>query len=220
MTQQYQPPTPQGNDWMTWARRLATYLSQTRSALVQQTGDERAPDDGILMWDRANSYPVVSKDGEWRQLVVADGYAFFGQDNDITAAAVNTAYAITYDAPPMSSGISQGSPASRIVFEEGGTYLLAFSAQLTSTSSSTVAFRFWPRINGTDVAGSTMVANLHQNDATTVISRTAIFQVSAGDYLEAMWATDSTSGYLEATAATAYAPAAPSTSLSVTRIRA
>jgi hypothetical protein len=196
------------------------FLGQTRSSLVQQTGDETAAEDGIMMWDRENGYPVVSRDGEFRQIVLADGYAFFGQDADITAASTNTAYAITYDAPPMADGISLGTPASRIVFEEGGTYLLAFSAQITSTSGSTVAFRFWPRINGVDVAGSTMVANLHQNNATTVISRTAIFQVSAGDYLEAMWATDSTSGYLHATAATAYAPAAPSTSLSITRIRA
>jgi hypothetical protein len=162
----------------------------------------------------------VSKDGEWRQVVLADGYAFLGQDADITAAAVNTAYAITYDAPAMSSGITLGTPASRITFAEGGTYILAFSAQVTSTSSSTVSFRFWPRINGTDVAGSTIVTNLHQNNATNVVSRTAIFSVSAGDYLEVMWAVDSTSGYLHATAATAYAPSAPSTSLSITRIRA
>jgi hypothetical protein len=181
---------------------------------------DNASDDGVFLWDEANGYPVVSKGGEWRQIVLADGYAFFGQDNDITAAAADTAYAITYDTPPMSDGISLGSPASRIVFAEGGTYLLAFSAQITSPSSSTVGFRFWPRINGVDVPGSTMVANLHQNNATTVISRTAIFQVSAGDYLEAMWAVDSTSGYLHATPAAAYAPAAPSTSLSVTRIRA
>ena len=196
------------------------YLSQVRIPLVQQTGDESAADDGQLMWDREGPYPVVSLDGEWRQLVIANGYAFFGQDADITAAAANTAYSITFDAPAMSSGITQGTPASRITFEEGGVYLLAFSAQITSTSSSTVAFRFWPRINGVDADGSTIVSNLHQNDATTVVSRTAVFQVSAGDYLEVMWAVDSTSGYLHATAATAYAPSAPSASLSVTRIRA
>ena len=129
---------------------MMQYLGQTRIPLVQQTGDESAADDGQLMWDREGPYPVVSLGGEWRQIVVADGYAFFGQDADITAAVVDTAYAITYDAPAMSSGITQGTPASRITFEEGGTYLLAFSAQVTSTSSSTVEFRFWPRVNGTD----------------------------------------------------------------------
>jgi len=211
---------PIGPDLRQWGRQLNAYLQRNLTKLFFKTGDDNPSENGVILWDETGGYPVVSKNNEFRQIVLADGYAFFGQDSDITAAAVNTAYAITYDAPPMSNGISQGSPASRIVFEEGGTYLLAFSAQLTSTSSSTVTFRFWPRINGTDVAGSTIVANLHQNDATFVVSRSAIFQVNAGDYLEVMWATTSTSGYLQATAATGYAPAAPSTSLSVTRIRA
>jgi hypothetical protein len=211
---------PFTEDARAWAESIRRFLGKALNQLDAKDQYSSAAEDGVLLWDRVNGYPTVSKDGEFRQIVLADGYAFLGQDADITAASTNTAYAITYDAPPMSNGISLGTPASRIVFEEGGTYLLAFSAQITSTSGSTVAFRFWPRINGTDVAGSTMVANLHQNNATTVISRTAVFQVSAGDYLEAMWATNSTSGYLHATAATAYAPAAPSTSLSITRIRA
>lgn len=210
---------PFSSDLATWAESLRRFLGKALNQLDAKDQYSSASEDGVILWDRENAYPVVSKSGEWRQIVLADGYAFLGQDNDVTAAAADTAYAITYDTPAMASGISLGSPSSRIVFEEGGTYLLSFSAQITSTSSSTVGFRFWPRINGSDVPGSTMVANLHQNDATTVISRTAIFQVSDGDYLEAMWATDSTSGYLHATAATAYAPAAPSTSLSITRIR-
>jgi hypothetical protein len=211
---------PIGPDFKVWAEKFSAWIMRTRSFLTHRRAYDSAAEDGVILWDRAQGYPVVSKSGEWRQIVLADGYAFLGQDADITAAAVDTAYAITYDTPPMANGVTLGTPASRIVFEEGGTYLLAFSAQLTSTSSSTVTFRFWPRINGTDVAGSTIVANLHQNDATFVVSRSAVFQVSAGDYLEVMWATTSTSGYLQATAATAYAPAAPSTSLSITRIRA
>jgi hypothetical protein len=211
---------PIGDNVKAWGNNLTAYLRRQLPRLYFKTPDDNPSENGITLWDDVNGYPVVSKDGEFRQIVLADGYAFLGQDADITAAATNTAYAITYDTPPMANGITLGTPASRIVFEEGGTYLLSFSAQITSTSSSTVAFRFWPRINGVDISGSTMVANLHQNDATTVISRTAVFQVSAGDYLEAMWATDSASGYLHATAATAYAPAAPSTSLSITRIRA
>jgi hypothetical protein len=211
---------PVGPDFKVWAEKFSAWLQSTRSFLTHRRAYDSAAEDGVILWDREQGYPVVSKSGEWRQIVLADGYAFLGQDADITVAAADTAYAITYDTPPMADGITLGTPASRIVLEEGGTYLLAFSAQLTSTSSSTVTFRFWPRINGTDVAGSTIVANLHQNDATFVVSRSAVFQVSAGDYLEVMWATTSTSGYLQATAATAYAPAAPSTSLSITRIRA
>lgn len=211
---------PVGADIRLWAEDLRRFLTRSWDNLSFKTDTATPASDGIMLWDAVNGYPVVSKDNEFRQIVLADGYAFLGQDADITAAAADTAYAITYDTPAMASGISLGTPASRIVFAEGGTYLLAFSAQITSTSSSTVEFRFWPRINGTDVTGSTIRANLHQNDASFVVSRSAIFNMSAGDYLEVMWATDSTSGFLEAAAATAYAPAAPSTSLSITRIRA
>jgi hypothetical protein len=81
-----------------------------------------------------------------------------------------------------------------------------------------VNFWFWPRVNGVDVAGSTMKNALHQNGAVLVVSRSAIFNFSAGDYLEAMWAVDSTSGYLAASAATAFAPAAPASTIAITRL--
>ena len=210
------PITP---DIRQWAENMRRFLGRALDQLGFKKANSSADENGVLLWDNTSGYPVVSKDGVWRQIVLADGYAFLGQDADITAALADTAYAITYDTPPMANGISLGTPASRIVFAESGTYLLAFSAQITSTSSSTVEFRFWPRINGVDVTGSTIRANLHQNDASFVVSRSAIFQMSAGDYLEVMWAVDSTSGYLQAAPATAYAPAAPSTSLSITRIR-
>jgi hypothetical protein len=211
---------PVGTNIFAWAEDLRRWLQRSISQLVYKSASAKASQDGIIMWDDVNEYPVVSKGGEFRQIILADGYAFLGQDANITAAAANTAYAITYDTPAMSSGISLGTPASRIVFEEGGTYLLAFSAQITSTSGSTVDFRFWPRVNGSDMPGSTIRANLHQNNASFAVSRSAVFQMAAGDYLEVMWATDSTAGFLQAAAATAYAPATPSTTLSITRIRA
>lgn len=219
MSYGYNPP-PVTGDLYIWAQNVVAYLQRVASRLAFKSVDANASENGIILYDNVNGYPIVSKDGEWRQIVLADGYAFLGQDNDVTAAAANTAYAITYDTPAMASGISLGTPTTRIVFEEGGTYLLAFSAQITSTSGSTVEFRFWPRINGSNVPGSTIRANLHRNNASFVVSRSAIFQMNAGDYLEVMWAVDRSSGYLQAAPATAYAPAAPSTSLSITRIRA
>jgi len=217
MTQQNRPPEPRDKDWQTWGRRMMSYLSQTRSALVQQTGDESAADDGTLMWDRENLYPVVSKNGEWVQVVLEDGNASGSITTDQTAVAINTAYALTYTLS-SSDGITSGTPASRLVFEEAGEYMVSFSAQIASTSGSTVNFWFWPRVNGVDLAGSTMKNALHQNGATLVVSRSAILNLSAGDYLEAMWAVDSTSGFLDATAATAFAPAAPASTIAITRL--
>ena len=217
MTQQNRPPEPQDKDWQTWGRRMMSYLSQTRSALVQQTGGESAADDGTIMWDRVNKYPIVSKNGAWVQIVLEDGQYSGGITADQTAAVINTAYALTYTAE-ISSGITNGTPASRIVFDEAGEYMISFSAQISSTSASTVNFWFWPRVNGSDVTGSTMKNALHQNGATLVVSRSSIFDLNAGDYLEVMWAVDSTSGFLDATAATAFAPAAPSSTIAITRL--
>ena len=217
MTQQNRPPEPRDKDWQTWGRRLMSYLSQTRSPLVQQTGGESAADDGTLMWDRVNQYPVVSKNGAWVQVVLEDGKYSGAVTADQTAVAVNTAYALTYTSS-TSDGIANGTPASRIVFDEAGQYMISFSAQIASTSSSTVNFWFWPRVNGSDVTGSTMKNALHQNGSVLVVSRSAIFELNAGDYLEAMWAVDSTNGFLDATVATAFAPAAPASTIAITRL--
>jgi hypothetical protein len=195
-----------------------SYLSQTRSPLVQQTGDESAADDGTLMWDRINQYPVVSKNGEWRQIVLEDGHADFILTSDVTPAAANTAYKITYDAPVGNDGITQGTPASRIVFEEAGQYSVSFSAQVSSTSSSTVHFYFWPSVNGSDVANGAMTTALHQNNATLVTSRTQIFTFAANDYLEVNYMIDNTSGFLNYIAASSPVPAIPSTTLAIVRL--
>jgi len=220
MTQQHRAPEPKGGDLHAWARRLMLYLGQTRSLIVQQTGGESASDDGLLMWDRSSAYPVVSKGGEWRQVVLEGGHADFVLTSDVTPAAANTAYKLTYDAPVGNQRITQGTPASRIVFAEAGEYVVSFSAQISSTSASTVHFYFWPSINGTDVANSAMTTALHQNNATLVSSRTQIFTVAAGDYLEVNYMFDSTSGFLNYTAASSPVPAIPASTLAITRLHA
>jgi hypothetical protein len=191
-------------------------MSQTRSPLVQQTGGESAADDGTLMWDRSYEYPVVSKGGEWRQIVVEGGQANFVKTSDVTPALANTAYKLTYDAPSGNTKITQGTPTSRIVFEEAGEYVLSFSAQISSTSASTVHFYFWPTINGSVVDGA-MTTALHQNNATVVTSRTQIFTVAANDYLEVNYMVDNTDGFLNYTAASSPVPAIPSSTLAITR---
>lgn len=208
---------PLGPDLRQWGRQLSTYLQRNLAKLGQKTADDNPSEDGVILWDRENKYPVVSKDGEFVQIVLEDGQYSGGVTADQTAALTNTAYALTYTAS-IADGITNGTPASRIVFEEAGQYMISFSAQIASTSSSTVNFWFWPRINGTDVAGSTMKNALHQNNAVLVVSRSAIFDVNAGDYLEAVWAVDNTSGFLDATAATAFAPAAPASTIAITRL--
>ena len=209
-------PPPVGPDWKVWGRQLSTYLGRALSRMQFKVGDPVPSENGILLWDDVAGYPVVSKNGEFRQIILEDGNYAGAITSNVTAAAADTAYALTFTSS-VSNGIANGTPASRIVFSEAGEYIINFSAQIASSTASSVSFRFWPRKNGTNVAGSTMVNSLHNNGATFVTSRSAIFQFDAGDYLEAMWATTDTSGYLNATAATAYAPAAPAATIGITR---
>jgi hypothetical protein len=201
----------------TWGRELTTYLQRQLPRLYFKTSTDSPAENGIILWDETNKYPVVSKDGAFVQIVLEDGQYAGAVTTDQTAASTNTAYALTYTSS-IAEGVTNGTPASRIVFAEAGQYMISFSAQIASTSSSTVNFWFWPRINGVDVTGSTMKNALHQNGSVLVVSRSAIFDVSANDYLEAMWAVDSTSGFLDATAATAFAPAAPASTIAITRL--
>lgn len=209
-----------GQDLRGWGEELRRFLARYWDNLSFKSSDASPTADGIILWDASGGYPVVSKNDEWRQIVLADGYAIFSQDADITAAAPDTAYKIALDNISAQGITLTGSPLTEITFVEGGLYSIAFTAQIASTSSSTVNFRFWPRVNTVDVAGSTIVASLHNNGATITVSRTAIFNFAAGDVLNAMWATDSTSGSLKAHAATSYAPAAPSVTMAINRIQA
>ncbi len=212
---------PIGQDFRLWGEDLRRFLARFWDNLTFKEDGATPTSNGVLLWDNVNGYPVVSKGNEWRQIVLGDGHAIFAQDATITAAASNTAYAIEFDAPSLADGITKsGTNPTRIVFSEGGLYRISFTAQIASSSASTLEFRFWPRVNGTDITGSTMVASLHNNGATIVVSRDSIFEFDAGDYLEAMWATTSTSGSLLAHAATAYAPAAPSATMAISRVQA
>ena len=208
---------PIGPDLRQWGRQLSLYLQQNLAKLGFKTATDNPSENGVILWDEVNGYPVVSKNGEFRQIVLEDGQYAGGVTTDQTAASANTAYTLTYTSS-TADGITNGTPASRLVFAEAGQYMVSFSAQIASTSGSTVNFWFWPRVNGTDVTGSTMKNALHQNGSVLVVSRSAIFEFSAGDYLEAMWAVDSTSGFLDATAATAFAPAAPASTIAITRL--
>ena len=209
---------PLGPDWAQWGRQLSSYLSRQLPRLFTKSTGDNPSENGIILWDEVNGYPVVSKNNEWRQVVLEDGHANFILTSDVTPALANTAYKLTYDAPVGNSGITQGTPPSRIVFEEAGEYILSFSAQISSTSSSTVHFYFWPSVNGTAVADSAMTTALHQNNATVVVSRSQIFTVTAGSYVEVNYMIDSTNGFLNYTAASSPVPALPASTLSITRL--
>jgi len=218
------PPPPHGGTWQTWAERLNAFLARSKNALNYLTSNDSAADDGLIMWDRSIEHPVVSIDGEWVPLAYGDneymgyGYGAFLDFSDQTAGTVDTATAITWGQTAYSKNISVGSPSSRIVFQKAGKYYIHFTAQLNSQSANAKTFWFWPRLNGTDVTGSTMRITLHDNNEAKTIARSAIFDVSANDYLEAMFAVDDLDTALKSYAAETFCPAAPSVTLMIKSI--
>lgn len=215
----YEAPPPYSGETRLWAEDLSDYLQRNRSRLSFRTNASKAVDDGILLWD-TNGYPVISKGGEFRQIVLSDGRGDFVRNTDLTFTA-GTATEIPWTAAGTPSGLTLTGNA--IQFEEEGLYMASFSAQIYSTSSSTVNFAFWSRITsgGTTTDAYTMRNALHQNGAALVVSRSAVFQVSAGDTLTALAATDSSSASLKAFAANSLGagePLSPAATLSIIRV--
>lgn len=210
---------PIGPDLRQWGRQLSSFLQRNLSKLGFKTDSDNPSENGVLLWDDVNEYPVISKNGEFVQIILEDGHCSLYRTTDVTAASANTAYAIQYSAPTGNKNISlDGTDPTKIVFAESGEYVIMFSAQITSSTASAVSFYFWPRLNGSDAPNNTMINSLHNNGATFVASRSAKFDVTAGDYLQVMWAVTDTAGSLDATAATAFSPAAPASTVHITRI--
>lgn len=142
-------------------------------------------------------------------------YGSFTKTTDQTPAAINTAYALTWDNTEIANGVSIGAPTSRIVAANAGLYKFSLSLQLTSSSASVKNVWTWFRKNGVDVANSSMITSLDSATAIRSPSRDLFFSLLAGDYIEIMFAADSTAMTIDNIAATAFAPAAPAAILTV-----
>lgn len=146
-------------------------------------------------------------------------YGRFNKTTNQTPAAINTAYTITFDSASAANGISIGAPTSRLVIANAGLYSFSFSVQLVSGSASVKNVWVWLRKNGADIANSSLKLALESATAITTQSRSVFESVAAGDYIELMWASDSTNVTLSAVASTAFAPAAPACIMSISQIQ-
>jgi len=72
------PPKLINANWQQWAQRTATWLSRTRSALRHKVTGESAAEDGVLLWNQVNKYPVVSVDGVFVGISLNSGFTVAG----------------------------------------------------------------------------------------------------------------------------------------------
>jgi hypothetical protein len=213
-----QPPKLINLNWLQWAQRTSAWLALTRSALRHKVASESAAEDGVMLWDNTG-YPVVSKNGVYRQIVLADGFGNFSATADIVAASPNTAYSIAFTASTADGGISlNASDNTRIDFAEAGVYSLSGHLQLKSTSASTKTLYWWVAINGSNTNHSERMS-LHNNNGLHILGVSDQLNLAAGDYINVKWATDDVDLFLDGSAATAFAPASEPINLSITRSR-
>lgn len=132
-----------------------------------------------------------------------------------TAAAINTAYAITFNTTDLSDGVYLGSPTSRVIVDTEATYNFQFSAQFDNTSGGNHLVFVWYRINGADVANSASQVRLKGTDGELVAAWNFVIKLKAGDYFELVWSVTDIAVQLVAQAAAAPVPAIPSVILSV-----
>lgn len=131
------------------------------------------------------------------------------------AAAINTAYALTFNSTDISDGVYIGSPTSRIYVDTEATYNFQFSTQLDNTSGGSHLIFVWYRVNGVDVANSASQVRLKGTDGELVAAWNFVTKLKAGDYFELMWSVNDTAVSVVAQAAAAPVPAIPSIILSV-----
>lgn len=143
-------------------------------------------------------------------------YGTFYDTTTQTAAVINTAYPVTFDTTDMSFGVRIGSPTSRIYVDSEGVYNFQFSMQLDKASGGVGLFYLWARINGVDQANSATRIRIQGNNTETVAAWNFVYKMTAGDYFELVWSTDTVGVTIQSFAAAPPAPAVPSVILTVT----
>jgi hypothetical protein len=122
-----------------------------------------------------------------------------------------------FNSTDYSNGVSIVSN-SRITLDYTGIYNLQFSAQLNKSTASKSTVDIWLRKNGTDISNTNTSVALAGSDARTVAAWNFFVGVTAGDYLQLMWATDNTNSNILYEAANSIHPATPSIILTVNKI--
>jgi hypothetical protein len=143
-------------------------------------------------------------------------YGSFYDMTTQTAAAINTAYGMTFNTVSISNGVTIGSPSSRVYVDTKNVYNIQFSAQLDNTSGGDHLIFIWLRVNGVDVADSAGQVRLKGNNSELIASWNYIYPLNANDYFELMWSVNDTAVQIISSAASAPVPAIPSVILTVT----
>jgi hypothetical protein len=178
------------------------------------------PAPRVLLWDAMTNYVTRAWYRYFYNLYAILGSgslrsgAFYATTTQ-TAAAINTAYAITLNNTSLTQGVSIGTPTSRVYVDRTGSYNIQFSLQLINTNATAKNVYFWANVNGASVVDSARVLTISGVNYCYVPAWNFVIRMSAGDYFQLMWSTTDTNVQIARIAATAPAPGFPSVILTV-----
>lgn len=153
-------------------------------------------------------------------------YGQFQSQTDQTAAAIDTAYAITYDVSDFLDGVTLSS-GSRLTVPTEGVYTVSFSLQFKNTTNDVQDIDIWIRKNGTDIPDTnsrfSIPARKSTGNPSHLIAATPVMvELASNDYIEVMWHVTNTGVSLEHFPAVTYSagvtPAHPATPSAIVQV--
>jgi hypothetical protein len=228
------PPTRAASGdfaWTSWYNQLYTLLSTTGSvswALVNKAGssiaDLATKNHNLLTSMQGGTsgqyYHLTAAEHTYLSNIVNTFGGFYSTVSQ-TVTAANTATAILFNSTEYASGITIGTPTSRIVVSVTGLFTIDVDMQISKANSSTSTVDFWFMRNGVNVVNSATTLTLSGNNVRVAVAHTLLEEVTAGDYFEIMFSSADAAMSITATGTqtSPTRPAAPSCILTVTQVR-
>lgn len=207
-------PLPGGN-WALWGRSLVRSLEQRLGQLAFRRSDSSAAVNGAIMWDN-DGYPVVSKDGAFHQIALANGHGQLATNTDHTAASADTQYKVTFSDPTDAGGVSRS--GTQISISETGIYRISVQGNVESANVGQQTAYMWLEVDGAEVANSMVSVDVMALVTHAVATMDRLVQIDAGSYIEVCYAMSATDVRLGAQAATAFGPATPAALVAISRV--
>ena len=170
----------------------------------------------IRLYFNRLSYAVNALVGANGGQFVECPYGLFFNTLPVALTAINTAHTIAVPTTYLGNSVLVDSTfTSRIYVTVSGVYNFQFSGQLKSTSSSSKQVWVWIRRSLADIGYSTHQYTLAGSGNHMEISWNFDIDMQEGQFIELLWASDSTDVTLEAAAASGPHPGIPSVVIAV-----
>ena len=153
-------------------------------------------------------------------------YGQFQSNVNQTAAAIDTAYPVTYTQSDFLDGVVLSS-GSRLTVPATGVYNVTFSLQFKNTTAGAEDIDIWMRKNGTDIPDTnsrfSIVARKGAGSPSHLIVTTSVMvDLLANDYIQVMWHVTNVNVTMEqfpaVTAVPGTTPAIPSTPSAIVQV--